>query len=76
MTPANAETRVSVNGLDMYFEIHGDEARSDKPLVLLHGAMSTIGTSFGKLLPSMAMTHRVVAIEQQAHGTPRTSIAR
>jgi pimeloyl-ACP methyl ester carboxylesterase len=26
------------------------------------------GTSFGKLLPSMAMTHRVVAIEQQAHG--------
>jgi pimeloyl-ACP methyl ester carboxylesterase len=64
MTPANAERRVSVNGLDTYFEIHGD----DRPLVLLHGAISTIGSSFGKLLPSMALTHRVVAIEQQAHG--------
>jgi hypothetical protein len=49
----------------MYFEIHGHEARGDdRPLVLLHGAMSTIGTSFGKLLPSMALTHRVVTIEQ------------
>jgi pimeloyl-ACP methyl ester carboxylesterase len=32
----------SVNGLDMYYEIHG----SGEPLVLLHGAFSAIGTSF------------------------------
>jgi pimeloyl-ACP methyl ester carboxylesterase len=42
----------SVNGLEMYYEIHG----AGKPLVLLHGAMSAIGTSLGKVLPSLAKT--------------------
>jgi hypothetical protein len=37
---------VPVNGLEMYYEIHG----SGRPLVLLHGNLSTIGTSFGKML--------------------------
>ncbi|MFL5663746.1 MAG: hypothetical protein ACJ8BW_20750 [Ktedonobacteraceae bacterium] len=32
----------SVNGLNMYDEIHGEE----KPLVLLHGGMTTIESSF------------------------------
>lgn len=53
-----------VNGLKMYYEIHG----SGQPLVLLHGAMSAIGTSFGKILPSLAKTRQVIAIDQQAHG--------
>ena len=30
--------------------------------------MSAIGTSFGKVLPSLAETRQVIAIEQQAHG--------
>ncbi|CAN5860638.1 hypothetical protein BH18ACT6_BH18ACT6_16920 [soil metagenome] len=34
---------VPVNGLEMYYEIHGD----GEPLVLLHGAFSAVGTSFG-----------------------------
>ena len=34
---------VPVNGLKMYYEIHG----AGQPLVLLHGAFSAIGTSFG-----------------------------
>ena len=38
---------INVNGLKMYYEIHGE----GQPLVLLHGAFSAIGTSFGKLLP-------------------------
>jgi pimeloyl-ACP methyl ester carboxylesterase len=50
--------------LDIYYEVHG----SGQPLVLLHGAMSTIGTSFGKVLPSFARSRQVVAIEQQSHG--------
>lgn len=54
----------SVNSLDMYYEIHG----TGRPLVLLHGALSAIGTSFGKLLPSLARTRQVIAVEQQAHG--------
>ena len=55
---------VPVNGLMMYYEIHG----TGQPLVLLHGAFSAIGTSFGKLLPSLAQTRQVIAFELQAHG--------
>ncbi|HET8840121.1 MAG TPA: hypothetical protein VFN35_01580, partial [Ktedonobacteraceae bacterium] len=50
-----------VNGLNMYYEIHGE----GQPLVLLHGALSAIGTSFGKLLPFLSSTRQVIAIEQQ-----------
>lgn len=53
-----------VNGLQMYYELHG----AGNPLVLLHGGLSAIGTSFEKLLPSLARTRRIIAVEQQAHG--------
>src|SRR5579872_4791545 len=56
-----------VNGLEMYYEIHGSDG-SGPPLVLLHGNLSTIGTSFGKVLPALAATRRVIAVEQQGHG--------
>lgn len=55
---------VNVNGLKMYYEIHGE----GQPLVLLHGAFSAIGTSFGKLLPELAKTRQVIAFELQGHG--------
>ncbi len=48
----------------MYYEVHG----AGRPLILLHGAMSTIETSFRAVLPLLAETRQVVAIEQQAHG--------
>lgn len=54
-----------VNGLNMYYEIHG---AGETPLVLLHGAFSAIGTSFGELLPGLARTRRVIAVELQGHG--------
>ena len=53
-----------VHGLAMYYEIHGEGF----PLVLLHGGLSAIGTSFGKVLPGLARGRQVIAIEQQAHG--------
>lgn len=53
-----------VHGLKMYYEIHG----TGQPLVLLHGGLSAIGTSFGKLLPGLARGRQIIAIEQQAHG--------
>ena len=62
----NGEPRgnyAQVNDLDMYYEIHG----TGEPLVLLHGAFSAIGTSFGKVLPELAETRRVIAFEMQAH---------
>jgi pimeloyl-ACP methyl ester carboxylesterase len=55
---------VSVNGLNMYYEIHG----KGQPLVLIHGAFSGIGTSFGKLLPELATSRQVIGLELQAHG--------
>jgi pimeloyl-ACP methyl ester carboxylesterase len=55
---------VAVNGLKMYYEIHGQ----GQPLVLLHGAFSGIGTSFGKLLPGLSKERQVIAFELQAHG--------
>lgn len=54
-----------VNGLSMYYEVHGD---GEPPLVLIHGAFSAIGTSFGELLPGLAAHRRVVAVELQGHG--------
>ena len=53
-----------VNGLKMYYEIHG----TGQPLVLLHGAFSAIGTSFGAVLPELARSRQVIAVELQAHG--------
>lgn len=55
---------VSVNELEMYYEIHG----TGQPLVLLHGAFSGIGTSFGKVLPGLAEHRQVIAFELQGHG--------
>lgn len=63
----NAQTKssyASVNGIKMYYELHG----SGQPLVLVHGGGSTIQTSFGRLLPLFAETRRVIAVELQAHG--------
>ena len=54
----------AVNGLKMYYEIHG----AGTPLVLIHGGGSTIQTSFGRVLHSFAKTHKVIAVELQAHG--------
>lgn len=54
----------TVNGLRLYYEVHG----SGFPLVLIHGGGSTIETSFGRILPTLAKTHQVIAVEMQAHG--------
>jgi pimeloyl-ACP methyl ester carboxylesterase len=57
-----------VNGLGMYYEIHGASNGKTPPLVLLHGGGSTIDSSFGTVLQSFARTRQVVAFEQQGHG--------
>lgn len=58
-----------INGLRMYYEIHG--AGGETPLVLLHGGGSTIEVTFGKVLPLFARHRQVIAVEEQGHG--RTS---
>ena len=54
-----------VNGLQMWYETHGSGGR---PLVLLHGNLSTIGVDFGGIIPSLAEGRQVIGVEQQAHG--------
>jgi pimeloyl-ACP methyl ester carboxylesterase len=73
MSSGNAATLVEsgyapVNGLKMYYEIHGARQGADLPLVLLHGAFSSIEPDFAQMLPIFAKTRQVIAIEQQGHG--------
>lgn len=61
-----------VNGLEMYYESHG----AGRPLVLLHGGGHTIGLTFGAIVPALAATHQVIAVELQGTATLPTSTAR
>jgi pimeloyl-ACP methyl ester carboxylesterase len=53
-----------VNGLNLYYEIHGE----GKPLVMLHGGFGTVDSLVGQGLPALATTRQVIAVELQGHG--------
>ncbi|HEX2682102.1 MAG TPA: alpha/beta fold hydrolase [Candidatus Dormibacteraeota bacterium] len=55
--------RVPVNGMRMYYEVSGQ----GDPLIVLHGAYMNI-PSMGAIIPALAQTHRVYALELQGHG--------
>ena len=55
--------RVEVNGMQMYYEVSGE----GDPLIVLHGAYMDIPT-MGAIIPRLAETHRVYALELQGHG--------
>jgi pimeloyl-ACP methyl ester carboxylesterase len=57
-----------INGLKMFYEIRGASHPGKVPVVLLHGAISATGTSFGPLPDLLAQTRQVIAVEQQGHG--------
>ena len=52
-----------VNGLNLYYEIHGE----GEPLVLLHGGLGST-EMFGEILPLLANKRRVIVVDLQAHG--------
>ena len=65
-TPMTTPTKsgyVPVNGGKVYYATYGQGA----PLVLLHGGLMTIET-FGPVLPLLAETREVIAVEAQGHG--------
>lgn len=63
MTTSAQTGYADVNGLHMYYEMHGE----GQPLVLLHGGFGTTGM-FGDLLTLLATQRQVIAVDLQAHG--------
>lgn len=55
--------RVAVNGVELYYEIHGE----GPPLVMLHGGVNP-SDFFGEPLAAMAQTQQVIAIHLRGHG--------
>ena len=53
----------AVNGLNMYYEIHG----AGEPLLLLHGGVGGI-EMFGPNLAALAKIRQVIAVDFQGHG--------
>lgn len=67
---ARAQARgayAAVNGLRIYYEIHGPAVDTSTPLVLLHGGVGGI-EMFGPNLPALAAGRRVIAVDLQGHG--------
>lgn len=60
----------AVNGLDVYYEVHGGPLTAGAaPTVLLHGGMMAIESAFaGRWLSLLAARGPVIAIEQSGHG--------
>ncbi len=63
--PANALKTgyAPVNGLKMYYEIHG----AGEPLILLHGGVGAT-EMFSQIMPLLSNTRQVIAVDLQAHG--------
>jgi pimeloyl-ACP methyl ester carboxylesterase len=53
-----------VNGLKMYYEVHG----SGDPVVLLHGSFMTITNNWTGWIGELSKTRKVIALEMQGHG--------
>lgn len=53
-----------VNGLKMYYEIHGN----GEPVVLLHGGFMTITSNWEGWIDELSKTRKVIAVEMQGHG--------
>jgi pimeloyl-ACP methyl ester carboxylesterase len=53
-----------VNGLRMYYEIHGN----GEPLVMVHGAFMAISGDWEDWVNELAKSRKVIAIEMQGHG--------
>src|SRR5688500_13046385 len=48
-----------VNGLKMYYEVHG----TGRPIVLVHGAFCTIQSCLGELVKKLSKSRQVIAVE-------------
>src|SRR5262245_19267246 len=53
-----------VNGLKIYYEIHG----KGDAVVLLHGSFMTITNNWAAMIPQLSKSRQVIAVEMQGHG--------
>ncbi len=63
MTTRPTSGYAPVNGIDLYYEIHG----TGKPLILLHGGFGAI-EMFGSNLAALAAGRQVIGVDLQGHG--------
>ncbi|HTJ12082.1 MAG TPA: alpha/beta hydrolase [Dinghuibacter sp.] len=56
-----------IDDLQLYYELHG----SGHPLALLHGGGSSMTTTYGRILPQLALGRCVIGVDAQAHGRTR-----
>src|SRR5262245_15259169 len=60
---ATKSGRIAVNGLNYYYEIHGQ----GEPLLLLHGGLGSIDM-FAPLMPALARNRQVIGVDLHGHG--------
>src|SRR4051794_722361 len=63
---------IRANDLDIAYEVRGD----GPPLVIMHGAATTAGYTFGRQLPAIAGTFQVFMPDARGHGNTRWDVAR
>ena len=56
-----------VNGLQMYYEVHGSGDPAP-PVLLLHGSFMTITNNWAGWIGELSKTRKVIAVELQGHG--------
>jgi pimeloyl-ACP methyl ester carboxylesterase len=61
--PASAET-LRTNGVEIEYRVTG----SGEPLLMIHGFGECIDQSWGAIIPELAKSYRVIAINQRGHG--------
>ncbi len=59
---------VPVDGHEVYHEVHGDLGSGATPVLVLHGGMMSVDTTFGDLIPVLGEERPVIGIDQQGHG--------
>ena len=55
-----------VNGIRLYYEIHGP-ADASRTLILLHGGLSS-GEGFLPILPALTRDRKAILVDLQGHG--------
>ena len=63
MNTVSTGSYAKVNGINLYYEIHG----KGEPLILLHGGLGAI-EMFGENLAALVAGRQVIAVDLQAHG--------